>query len=145
MGKAKAQRSGVAHAVVHALLRVLATDCLPVFTSDGLKLYLYALTSHFGYGAEVVGRQTHQWQVHAGLLYGQVVKHYTCLLAYTRQQRTDGVEREVMANQPLAHPIGLGLGIRGPYTCCAASACWGLSPQTCRVAPSKACRATGAP
>ena len=32
-----AQRSGVAHAVVHALGKVLAPDCLPVFTSDAPK------------------------------------------------------------------------------------------------------------
>ena len=38
----------VAHAVVHALTKMLAPDCLPVFTSDGLKLYFYALTAHFG-------------------------------------------------------------------------------------------------
>ena len=29
-------------------------------TSDGLKLYFYALTAHFGYWPEAVGRQTHQ-------------------------------------------------------------------------------------
>jgi hypothetical protein len=37
-----------AHAVIHALRRVLAPDCLPLFTSDGLNLYFYALTAHFG-------------------------------------------------------------------------------------------------
>jgi len=45
-------------------------------TSDGLKLYFYALTAHFGSWVETIGRQTHQWQVHAGLLYGQLTKHY---------------------------------------------------------------------
>src|SRR5713226_10093006 len=55
----------MAHAVVHALAKVLAPDCLPIFTSDGLKLYFYALTAHFGSWAVTVGRQTHQWQVHA--------------------------------------------------------------------------------
>jgi len=79
----------VAHAVAHALVRVLAPDCLPIFTSDGLKLYFYALTAHFGYWAEAVGRQTHQWQVHAGLLYGQVVKHY-------RRRRLVRVERRAL-------------------------------------------------
>jgi hypothetical protein len=68
----------VAHAVVHALVRVLAPDCLPVFASDGLKLYFYALTAHFGSWAETVEKQTRHWQVRAGLLYGQFVKHYTC-------------------------------------------------------------------
>jgi hypothetical protein len=31
----------MAHAIVHALENVLAPDCLPVFNSDGLKLYFY--------------------------------------------------------------------------------------------------------
>ncbi len=38
-----------AHRVVHDLRQRLASDCLPVFTSDGLNLYFYALTAHFGY------------------------------------------------------------------------------------------------
>jgi IS1 family transposase/transposase-like protein len=79
----------MAHAVVHALVKVLAPDCLPVFTSDGLQLYVYALTAHFGCWAEAVGRQTHQWQVCAGLLYGQVVKHY-------RRRRLVRVERRAL-------------------------------------------------
>jgi IS1 family transposase len=66
----------MAHAVVHALMNVLAPDRLPIFTSDGLKLYVYAVTAHFGNWVETAGRQTHQWQVRAGLLYGQLVKHY---------------------------------------------------------------------
>jgi IS1 family transposase len=79
----------VAHAVAHALVKVLAPDCLPVFTSDGLKLYFYALTAHFGSWAEAVGRQTHQWEVRAGLLYGQLVKHY-------RRRRLVRVERRAL-------------------------------------------------
>jgi len=78
-----------AHAVVHALVKVLAPDCLPIFTSDGLMLYFYALTAHFGSWAEPVGRQTHQWQVRAGLLYGQLVKHY-------RRRRLVRVERRTL-------------------------------------------------
>jgi len=65
-----------AHAVVHALVKVLAPDCIPVFTSDGLKLYFDALTAHFGGWAETVGKQTRPWQVRAELLYGQAVKQY---------------------------------------------------------------------
>ncbi len=41
-----------------------------------MKLYFYALTAHFGSWAEALGKQTHLWQVSAGLLYGQLVKHY---------------------------------------------------------------------
>jgi len=37
-----------AHATVHALHQRLAPGCIPLFTSDGLNLYFYALTAHFG-------------------------------------------------------------------------------------------------
>ncbi len=66
----------MAHAVVHALVKVLAPDGLLVFTSDGLKLYFYALTTHFGDWVETAGRQKRHWQVRAELLYGQLIKHY---------------------------------------------------------------------
>jgi IS1 family transposase len=79
----------MAHAVVHSLVKVLAPDCLPVFTSDGLKLYFYALTAHFGTWAETAGKQTRQWRIHAQLLYGQVVKHY-------RRRRLIRVERHAL-------------------------------------------------
>ena len=79
----------VAHAVVHDLVNVLAPDCLPVFTSDGLKLYFYALTAHFGKWAEAAQRQARHWQVHAQLLFGQVVKHY-------RRRRLVRVERRAL-------------------------------------------------
>ncbi len=64
-----------AHDVIHALCQRLAPNCLPVFTSDGLNLYVYALTAHFGHWVAGMGR-THQWQVAVGLLYGQVKKCY---------------------------------------------------------------------
>ncbi|MDQ5851984.1 MAG: hypothetical protein M3380_07930 [Chloroflexota bacterium] len=43
-----ARRQQAAHAVIHELRHRLASGCLPVFTSDGLNLYFYALTAHFG-------------------------------------------------------------------------------------------------
>jgi IS1 family transposase len=65
-----------AHTVIHHLCQVLASGCLPVITSDGLNLYFYALTAHFGHWVDVVGRRRRQWQVAPGLLYGQVKKGY---------------------------------------------------------------------
>ncbi len=67
-----------AHAVMHSLRQILAPGCIPLFTSDGLHLYFYALTAHFGYWLEVSrrGRNVFQWQVAAELIYGQVKK--TC-------------------------------------------------------------------
>jgi len=37
-----------AHAVIHDLRQKLTSGCIPVFTSDGLNLYFYTLTAHFG-------------------------------------------------------------------------------------------------
>jgi transposase-like protein len=65
-----------AHTVIHSLRQILAPGYLPLFTSDGLNLYFYALTAHFGQWLEVVqrGRHVRQWQVAASLIYGQVKK-----------------------------------------------------------------------
>src|SRR5262249_9756813 len=71
-----ARTQDAAHAVVHTLRLRLARDCIPVFTSDGLNLYFYALTAHFGQWLAGVGRRGRQWQVATGLLYGQVKKRY---------------------------------------------------------------------
>jgi IS1 family transposase len=67
-----------AHMVIHALRQRLAPGCLPLFTSDGLNLSFYALTAHFGQWLQVHrrGRNERQWQVAAGLIYGQVKKCY---------------------------------------------------------------------
>ena len=37
----------LAHHLIHQLRQTLAGSSLPVFSSDGLKLYFYALTAHF--------------------------------------------------------------------------------------------------
>ena len=83
----------MAHAVVHALMNALAPDCLPVFTSDGLRLYFYALTAHLGNWVETFGRQTRHWQVRAGLLDGQLVKH-------CQRRRLVRVERRALLGSP---------------------------------------------
>jgi hypothetical protein len=68
----------MAHLLIHSLRQLLAPDCLPLFTSDGLNLYFYALTAHFGHWLLVNrrGRKVLRWQVTAGLIYGQVKKSY---------------------------------------------------------------------
>lgn len=68
----------MAHLVIHRLREQLAPGCLPLFTSDGLNAYFYALTAHFGSWIKGVKsrRKVRQWQVAAGLLYGQVKKSY---------------------------------------------------------------------
>jgi len=62
--------------MVHELRQRLAPDCLPVFTSDGLNQYFYALTAHFGQSVDGVGRRARQWHLAAELIYAQVKKHY---------------------------------------------------------------------
>ena len=68
----------MAHLLIHTLRESLAPGCLPLFTSDGLNLYFYALTAHFGHWRQVCrrGREVLRWQVAAGLIYGQVKKSY---------------------------------------------------------------------
>src|SRR5437016_1727946 len=70
----------MAHTVIHSLRELLAPGYLPLFTSDGLNLYFYALTAHFGHWLQVGwrGRNVRRWQVAAGLIYGQVKKSYRC-------------------------------------------------------------------
>jgi IS1 family transposase len=67
-----------AQSVIHALRHMLAPGCIPLFTSDGLNLYFYALTAHFGHWLQVTGRgrKILRWQVAEGLIYGQVKKSY---------------------------------------------------------------------
>jgi len=61
--------------VVHALCQMLASGCVPAFSSDGLMHYFTALTAHWGsWQVQVQGKCV--WQVAANLLYAQVVKQY---------------------------------------------------------------------
>ena len=68
----------MAHQLIHALRQILAPGCLPLFTSDGLNLYFYALTAHFGQWLALGrrGRNARRWQVESSLIYGQVKKSY---------------------------------------------------------------------
>ena len=66
----RTQRS--AHTVVHALVVTLVPGSVPVVTSDGLRLYDYALTAHFGQWIHQGRRRS--WQLRDTLHYGQVVK-----------------------------------------------------------------------
>jgi IS1 family transposase/transposase-like protein len=68
----------MAHLLIHSLRQSLASGCIPLFTSDGLNVYFYALTAHFGQWLQVHrrGREVLRWQVAAGLIYGQVKKIY---------------------------------------------------------------------
>jgi hypothetical protein len=47
---------------------------VPVFSSDGLRQYFYALTAHFGQWTQPQGKRQPVWQVLPDLLYGQLLK-----------------------------------------------------------------------
>ncbi len=98
-----------AHLVIHSLRQLLVPDCLPIFTSDGLNVYFYALTAHFGHWLEVShrGRKVRQWQVAAGLIYGQVKKSY-------RQRKLVRVTHVMRLGTSAALKVALqGLGLSG--------------------------------
>lgn len=65
-----------AHALIHTVVQVLAPGGVPLFTSDDLDWYGYALTAHFGQWVQAAGTKKRQWQVQAELLYGQLKKSY---------------------------------------------------------------------
>jgi hypothetical protein len=92
-----------AHLLFHSLRQLLAPDCLPLFTSDGLKQYFYALTAHFGHWRQVRrwGRNVGRWQVAVGLIYGQVKKIYRRRkLVRVRHVMRLGTEAALMAARP---------------------------------------------
>jgi IS1 family transposase len=102
-----ARSENLAHAVVHDLRQRLAPDCLPIFTSDGLNLYFYALTAHFGHWVQGVGQQAREWQVAAELLYGQLKKRY-------RRRRLSGVTYILRCGTRVGLRAGLqALGLSG--------------------------------
>ena len=63
-----------AHALLHDLHLRLDENCVPAFTSDGLRSYFYAITAHFGYWFRPERTRTDHWHVADSLLYGQLIK-----------------------------------------------------------------------
>ncbi len=59
---------------VHEMWQRLAPGAPPVFVTNGLWLYYYALTAHFGQWVPRAGKRLPAWQVDPRLLYGQVHK-----------------------------------------------------------------------
>jgi hypothetical protein len=77
----------MAFAVVHELKGRLSTGCVPVFSTDGLGHYFYALTAHFGKW-EADGKKP-VWALSSDFVYGQVIKH-------KRRRKTVEVERRIV-------------------------------------------------
>jgi transposase-like protein len=63
-----------AHQFIHEIKERLNPVKLPVFTSDGLAMYFYGLTAHFGQWVWPEGARKFHWQTAADLLYGQFRK-----------------------------------------------------------------------
>ena len=73
-----------AYTFLHQLKLSLKPDWVPLFLSDGLRSYFYALTAHFGSWFRPPRARTDHWQVDEQLLYGQLVKRKRSRkLAYT--------------------------------------------------------------
>jgi len=62
------------HALIHDFAQRLHPDCVPAVTTDGFRPYHSGLTAHFGQWIQTLHARTHQWQVDARLLYGQLIK-----------------------------------------------------------------------
>jgi len=60
-------------AFVHEVWQRLAPGCVPVFTTDGLWLYYYALTAHFGQWVPQAGRRWPVWQGFIGIFCGKAI------------------------------------------------------------------------
>lgn len=90
----------MAYSVVHELKRRLAADCVPVFSTDGLKQYFYALTAHFGKW-EWAGGKKAVWVLLSDFVYSQVIKHQ-------RRRKTIEVERRVLVGEASQYRERLG-------------------------------------
>jgi IS1 family transposase/transposase-like protein len=82
----------MAMAVVHGLRHSMQPNCSPVITTDGLKLYFYALSAHFGGWSLPDGGGKPIWQVATELLYAQVKKVH-------RRRKLVKVERTMLCGE----------------------------------------------
>lgn len=81
----------MAFQVVHELKRQLKAGWVPVFSTDGLKLYFYALTAHYGKWERDEGNKP-VWVLPSNFLYAQVIKHQ-------RRRKTVEVERRMLVGE----------------------------------------------
>jgi IS1 family transposase/transposase-like protein len=81
----------MAYRVVRELKGRLRPGCVPVFSTDGLKNYFYALTAHFGRWERFDGKKQ-IWVLLHDFVYAQVIKHQ-------RRRRTIQVERRILCGE----------------------------------------------
>jgi IS1 family transposase len=84
-----ARTQEMAYSVVHELKSRLKVGSVPVFSSDGLKHYFYALTAHFGEWVVVEGEKKLVWLIVTLFQYAQVIKQQ-------RGYRLVGVEHRML-------------------------------------------------
>ena len=64
-----------AHILLHEVKQRLAEDNIPVFSSDGLRMYFYAITAHYGFWIPPLpGKRAWQWMVDERVLFAQLQK-----------------------------------------------------------------------
>jgi transposase-like protein len=102
----------MAMGVVHELCQRMLSGCAPIFTSDGLKLYFYALTAHFGHWVLGEGMRKPIWEITAGFLYAQVKKIH-------RRRKLVKVEHLMLCGEQEKMTTGLkALGLSGKINTC---------------------------
>jgi IS1 family transposase len=85
------------HALLHDLHLRLVDDCVPAFTTDGLRSYFYAITAHFGSWWRPPRARTDHWQPALALLHGQLIKRKRGRqLTFTVTRMTLGKRRHLM-------------------------------------------------
>lgn len=90
-----ARNQELAYSVVHELKGRLAVGCVPVFSTDGLKHYYYALTAHFGKWETVDGKKP-VWMLLNDFVYSPVIQHQ-------RRRKTVEVERRVLVGEACSY------------------------------------------
>jgi IS1 family transposase/transposase-like protein len=76
-----------ANLILHRVKATLAATCIPIFTTDGLRQYFYAITAHFGHWQPLPGKRKPVWVLSGDLLYAQLRKvrsGYRMKFAYTK-------------------------------------------------------------
>jgi IS1 family transposase len=97
----------MAMGVIHELGQRMPSGCMPIFTSDGLKLYFYALTAHFGHWVLGEGVRKPMCEITAGFIYAQVKKIH-------RRRRLVKVEYHVLLGELEKLRVGLkAMGLSG--------------------------------
>lgn len=92
------RRSIDAYVVAHDLKERLESDCVPEVMTDGLWMYFYALTAHFGFWFRPKRARTDHWQPDERLNHAQLVKRTVrrCL-KYTVQRMAWGKRAALFA------------------------------------------------